>query len=262
MIAVLSPAKSLDFTTPPSTELYSTGDFLDQADLLVERARQLKPKQLSKLMSISDKLAELNHERFAEYEAPLEPSAQTKQAALAFTGDTYVGFDAPSMSDDDLAFAQQHVRILSGLYGLLRPMDLIRPYRLEMGSSLKNSRGKNLYAFWGDRLGEALGEALEESGSRVVVKCASNEYFSAVEGKIPDARVITPVFKDWKNGQYKIISFYAKQARGAMAAHMVRNRITSPDELKTFDWGGYAWSEDMSDGDEWVFVREAPTPKS
>ncbi len=255
MITVLSPAKSLDFETPLPTEQYSTADFLDQSDKLIEKCRKLDAQALKDLMHISDKLAELNVQRFADYEQPLAPGPQSRPAALAFTGDTYVGFDARTLSEDELRWSQEHVRILSGLYGLLRPMDLIRPYRLEMGSRLENSRGKNLYAFWGNRLSNAIDEALQGAEHAVVINCASKEYFSAMDTKALKARVVTPVFKDFKNGQYKVISFFAKRARGAMARHIVSNRITDPADIVSFDYGHYAHDPEQSTPDAPVFTR-------
>lgn len=256
MIAVLSPAKALDFETPPTTELYTTAALLDRADELVDRCRTLSAKDLQGLMKISDKLAELNVERFADYERPLYPGPDTKQAALAFAGDTYTGFDAGSMSEADLSWAQDHVRILSGLYGVLRPLDLMRPYRLEMGSRLKTDRGSNLYEFWGSSLAESLSDALDRSGPRVLVNCASKEYFGAVDLDALGARVITPVFKDRKGDAYRVISFWAKRARGAMASYMVRHRVDDPEGLKEYDFEGYAFDEGLSEGDEWVFTRD------
>lgn len=261
MIAVLSPAKALDFETPPTTENYSTAPLLQDADRLIERCRELGAGDLKKLMKISDKLAELNVQRFADYEPPLYPGPEVKQAALAFNGDTYTGLDASSFTDADLAFAQDHVRILSGLYGVLRPLDLIRPYRLEMGSSLSNERGKNLYEFWGSRLSELLNEALDGHASRTIVNCASNEYFGAVDLDALDAQVITPVFKDRKDGKLRVVSFYAKRARGAMAAYIVRQRVEDPVELREFTYEGYAYDDALSDGTSLVFTRDAPPKK-
>lgn len=255
MIVLLSPAKSLDFESPNPVESYSVPDFLEETDTLISRCRKLSENQLKKLMGISDKLAALNAQRFTDYERPEVPDSTARQAALAFTGDTYVGLDASTMSDADLAFAQDHVRILSGLYGVLRPLDLIRPYRLEMGSKLNTRGAKNLYEFWGPTPAKAISEALEGHESPVIVNCASNEYFKAVDTKALGARVITPVFQDFKNGKYKVISFFAKRARGAMAAYVVRNRITNPDDLLAFDWGGYAYAADLSTDDAPVFTR-------
>jgi uncharacterized protein len=254
MLSVISPAKTLDFETPATTAIHSQPDYLEQSRQLIEILRDYSPQQLSELMGISDKLAGLNAARFAEWQPPFTAD-NAKPAAQAFQGDVYVGLEATSFSDADNAFAQQHLRILSGLYGLLRPLDLIQPYRLEMGTRLANPAGKDLYAFWQDTLTQALDEAIAESGSRVLVNLASNEYFKAVDARRLAARVITPVFKDEKNGKYKIISFYAKKARGFMAAWMIRQRLDDPEQLKAFDVAGYAFNPAMSEGDTLVFTR-------
>ncbi|WP_136255471.1 peroxide stress protein YaaA [Onishia niordana] len=255
MLSVISPAKTLDFETPPSTDTYSQPDYLEQSRELVGVLRDYSPQQLSELMGISDKLAGLNAARFTEWEAPFTPE-NAKQAAQAFQGDVYVGLDAASFSEDDNAFAQDHLRILSGLYGMLRPLDLILPYRLEMGTKLANPAGKDLYAYWRDTLTQDLDRAIKASGSPVLVNLASNEYFKAIDTKKLSSRVITPVFKDEKNGQYKIISFYAKKARGLMSAWMIRERLDDPEGLKNFDVAGYRYNAAMSEGNTLVFTRE------
>jgi len=254
MLSVISPAKTLDFETPATSATHSQPDFLDHSQQLIDILRDYSPQQLSELMSISDKLAGLNAARFGEWQLPFTP-ANAKPAAQAFQGDVYTGLEAASFSDDDNAFAQRHLRILSGLYGLLRPLDLIQPYRLEMGTRLPNPAGKDLYAFWRDTLTPALDQAIAESGSKVLVNLASNEYFKSIDTKRLDARIITPVFKDEKNGQFKIISFYAKKARGLMAAWMIRERLNDPEALTQFDVAGYAFNPAMSDGDTLVFTR-------
>lgn len=254
MLSVISPAKTLDFETPATSATHSQPDFLDHSQQLIDILRNYSPQQLSELMSISDKLAGLNAARFGEWQLPFTP-ANAKPAAQAFQGDVYTGLEAASFSDDDNAFAQRHLRILSGLYGLLRPLDLIQPYRLEMGTRLPNPAGKDLYAFWRDTLTPALDQAIAESGSKVLVNLASNEYFKSIDTKRLDARIITPVFKDEKNGQFKIISFYAKKARGLMAAWMIRERLNDPEALTQFDVAGYAFNPAMSDGDTLVFTR-------
>ncbi|WP_048307810.1 peroxide stress protein YaaA [Halomonas sp. PR-M31] len=255
MLSIISPAKTLDFETPPSTEQYTQPDYLEQSKELVDILRGYSPQRLAELMGISDKLAGLNTARFAEWSMPFDPS-NAKQSAQAFQGDVYTGLEASTFNAEDNAFAQDHLRILSGLYGLLRPLDLIQPYRLEMGTRLPNAAGKDLYAFWKDRLTQDLETAVTRSGSNVLVNLASNEYFKAIDMKRLSARVITPVFKDAKNGQYKIISFYAKKARGLMSAWLIRNRIDSPDAIKTFDVAGYRFNSAMSEGDTLVFVRD------
>jgi len=254
MLSVISPAKTLDFETPATTSLYTQPDHLERSQALIEILRDYSPQQLSELMGISDKLAGLNAARFAEWHTPFTPD-NAKPAAQAFQGDVYTGLEADTFSDDDNAFAQQHLRILSGLYGLLRPLDLIQPYRLEMGTKLENPAGKDLYAFWKATLTAELDRAVEKSGTPVLVNLASNEYFKAIDTKRLEARVITPVFKDEKNGKLKIISFYAKKARGLMAAWMIRERLDDPEGLKDFDVAGYAHNAALSEGDTLVFTR-------
>ncbi|WP_280567813.1 peroxide stress protein YaaA [Chromohalobacter sp. 296-RDG] len=256
MLSVISPAKTLDFKTSPTTATYTQPEYLEQSAELIEILRDYSPQRLSELMGISDKLAGLNAARFAEWAPPFSPE-NAKPAVQAFQGDVYMGLDAPSFSERDNQEAQQRLRILSGLYGLLRPLDLIQPYRLEMGTKLANPAGKDLYAFWRERLTQGLSRAVEESGSPVLVNLASNEYFKAIDAKRLTCRVITPVFKDEKNGQFKSISFYAKKARGLMAAWMIRQRVDDPEDLKRFDVGGYRFNSSLSDGDTWVFTRRA-----
>lgn len=256
MLVLLSPAKSLDFETPPASDVYSTGTFLDQADRLVQTMRTKEPADLMKLMGISEKLADLNVGRFKSYEAPVAPGPRAKQAAFAFTGHTYVGFNAAEMSSADLEYAQQHVRILSGLYGLLRPLDLIYPYRLEMGTRLNTRRGKSLYDYWGDRLADALEAELKAHSEPVIVNCASKEYFSAAKRPALRARVITPAFKDRKGDGHRVISFFAKEARGAMAAYIVQNRVEDVAGIREFAFKGYGFNEALSDDTNLVFTRE------
>lgn len=253
MIIVISPAKTLDFDSAPVTNKHSTPRFLDDSCELVEQLKQLEPHDISGLMSISPKLGELNANRFQTWQIPFNPD-NAKQAVLAFKGDVYTGLEAETFSDDDFEFAQRHLRILSGLYGVLKPLDLIQPYRLEMGTKFKNTRGPNLYHFWGNQLTESLhGELSEDDG--VLINLASNEYFKSVKAKALKARMITPVFKDMKNGQYKMISFYAKKARGLMSAYIIRNQLTEVEALKGFDLEGYGYNAELSKGDEWVFTR-------
>lgn len=254
MLSVISPAKKLDFETPATTAQYTRPDFLERSRQLIEILRGYSPQRLSELMGISDKLAALNAARFAEWQPPFTPD-NAKPAAQAFQGDVYVGLEAATFSDDDNAFAQQHLRILSGLYGLLRPLDLIQPYRLEMGTRLENPAGCDLYAFWKETLTAELDRAVAESGNPVLVNLASNEYFKAIDTQRLEARVITPVFKDEKNGKLKVISFYAKKARGLMAAWMIHQRLDDPEGLKDFDVAGYAYNAAMSEGDTLVFTR-------
>ena len=260
MIIVLSPAKSLDFTTPPTVRDFTQPDFLDRSQMLVERLRQLSPLDLSQLMGISDSLAALNVARYASWRRPFVPE-NAKQAVLAFNGDVYEGLNAPTLTPAALEFAQRHLRILSGLYGVLRPLDLIQPYRLEMGTRLVNAGGKDLYAFWGERIVETLNAAVAESGAAVLVNLASEEYFKAVRVKKLAAPVIQPVFEDWSGGKYKVVSFFAKRARGLMARHAIVKRLRKVEALKKFSDEGYAFDATASDAVRWVFRRKSADGK-
>ena len=254
MLMIISPAKTLDYESPLATETYTQPDYLDDACELIDQLKELEPHQVSNLMSISDKLGQLNAERFRSWHTPFTPD-NARQAILAFKGDVYTGLDAESFSEDDFAFAQQHLRMLSGLYGLLKPLDLMQPYRLEMGTKFANSGGKNLYEFWGERITDAINAQFSDAGP-LLLNLASNEYFSAVKPKLLNADVITPVFKDYKNGKYKIISFYAKKARGLMSAYVIKQRITDAEKLKQFDTDGYYYCPEQSTATEWVFLRD------
>lgn len=254
MLHVISPAKTLDFKTPPVTQIATQPQFLSESQVLIEQLRHLAPDEVASLMSISQKLGELNHARFHDWHLPFTPD-NAKQAVLAFKGDVYTGMNAESFSDEDFDQAQQHLRILSGLYGLLRPLDLIQPYRLEMGTQFANSRGKNLYEFWGMQLTDALNQELSRYSEKLLINLASNEYWSAVKPKQLNGVVITPIFKDTKNGKQKIISFYAKKARGMMSAFIIQNKISRADDLKQFDTAGYAFDAKQSTATEWVFTR-------
>lgn len=254
MLSVISPAKTLDFETPSTTDKVTQPDFLNHSKPLIEILRDYSPQQLSDLMGISDKLAGLNAARFADWQPPFTLD-NAKPAVQAFQGDVYTGLEANTFSDDDNLFAQHHLRILSGLYGLLRPLDLIQAYRLEMGTKLPNDAGKDLYAYWKPTLTQALNSAIEESGSNVLVNLASNEYFKAIDTKKLGARIITPVFKDEKNGSFKIISFYAKKARGLMSAWIIQQQINDPEQLTAFDVAGYRFDPAASQGDTLVFTR-------
>ncbi|WP_438766068.1 peroxide stress protein YaaA [Kushneria sp. TE3] len=257
MLSVLSPAKTLDFETPSSTTMATQPDYLDQSRQLIDILREYSPQDLSQLMGISDKLAGLNVARFEQWQTPFDTN-NAKQAILAFQGDVYTGLEAARWQENDLEWAQSHLRILSGLYGMLRPLDLMQPYRLEMGTRLENPAGRDLYAFWRERLTRDLDQAVKESsGDPVLINLASNEYFGAIDRKHLGCDVITPVFKDAKNGQYKVISFYAKKARGMMSAWMVQQRLEKRDDLKAFDMGGYRFNADLSDQNSWVFTRDA-----
>lgn len=258
MLHVISPAKTLDFESAPAIHDHSQPQFLAHAQELVGQLRTLKPADISSLMDISEKLGELNARRFQDWQLPFSPR-NAKQAVLAFKGDVYTGMQAELFSKKDFIFAQQHLRILSGLYGLLRPLDLIQPYRLEMGTGFANKRGKNLYHFWGDIITDQLNRELKNQKEKVLVNLASTEYWSSVAPQKLDAEIITPVFKDRKNGQYKIISFFAKKARGMMSAYIIQQQLKNSAALKHFDIAGYRFNEAMSAGNEWVFTREEQT---
>lgn len=253
MLIVLSPAKSLDLETPPTTSLHSSPDFLDHSAQLIERMRQFSPAEVGSLMGISDALSSLNVARYASWTPQL---TDARQAIMAFNGDVYAGFEARTLQPAQLDYAQSQVRILSGLYGLLRPLDLIHPHRLEMGTRLATSRGKDLYAFWGDTITHALNRTASEQNAKVLVNLASEEYFKSVKPRQLAVPVIAPVFEDWKNGKYKIISFYAKRARGMLARYAAVNQIRDPEQLKQFDVDGYAYVPDASNDSSWVFRRK------
>ncbi len=254
MLTVISPAKTLDFESAPITDCHTQPSFLTESQLLIDELKQLSAPAIASLMKLSDKLAGLNLARYQTWHTPFSLD-NAKQAVLAFKGDVYTGLDAETLGEAELEFAQQHLRILSGLYGVLKPLDLIQPYRLEMGTQFANAKGKNLYQFWGGQLREAIENEASEKGA-VLVNLASNEYFKALEAKKLNTRIITPVFKDWKNGQYKIISFYAKKARGLMSRYIIEHQIMEPEQLKQFDTDGYRYSAEMSSGDDWVFIRD------
>ena len=255
MLAVLSPAKSLDFATPPATRKATLPRFVGDAAVLMQDLAKLAPGEISDLMGISTKLGELNCDRFAEWR---EDHARGKQAALAFTGDVYMGLRAWHLNAREFTSLQRRVRILSGLYGLLRPLDKIHPYRLEMGTRFANARGRDLYAFWGDRVTSALNEEIATHRNKTVVNLASNEYWGVVRQEALEATVLAARFLDRKNGQYKIISFYAKKARGLMAGHIARHRVDTVKGLKAFDQGGYRYSKAHSTDDTLAFVRDRP----
>ena len=257
MLTVISPAKTLDFETPPTTQRFTQPQYLDHSQELITLLRELSPAQISELMHLSDKLAGLNAARFGSW-TPDFNLQNAKQALLAFKGDVYTGLDAPSLGEGQLDYAQDHLRMLSGLYGLLRPLDLMQPYRLEMGTKLANARGKDLYAFWGTQISEWLNQALAEQGDDLLLNLASNEYFSAVKRSALNARIINADFKDMKNGQYKIISFYAKKARGMMSRFVIEERINDPRHLQGFDVQGYRYSKEQSKADHLVFLRDHP----
>ena len=255
MLAIISPAKTLDFETLSLTNSSSCPEFLDHSQNLIDTLRTLPQSKLCSLMSISSKLAALNEQRYQDWSLPFTTS-NAKQAIMAFKGDVYTGFTFEEYNEKDFAYAQKHLRILSGLYGHLRPLDLIQPYRLEMGTKLATPQGKNLYDFWGSKLTNALNGAIKNSGIQILVNLASNEYYNAVDKTVLQGRVITPIFKDYKNGDLKIISFFAKKARGAMSDYLVRHRINKPEGLKEFKGLGYRFNENLTKNDNWVFTRK------
>ena len=254
MLAVISPAKTLDFESPPASEAFSMPAHLAQSRKLVRRLRQMSPDDLGRLMRISDDLAETNYRRFRQWKTPFRPD-NARQALFAFKGDVYLGLDAASLDRKALDFAQSHLRILSGLYGVLRPLDLMQAYRLEMGTRLDTEQGRNLYQFWGDRITRALNKDLRETGSAVLVNLASDEYFKAVQPKKIRAEIITPAFREYRDGEYRFIQFYAKKARGLMARYLVDNALEDAEALKAFDLDGYRYNGDLSAGSNWVFTR-------
>lgn len=259
MLVVISPAKRLDWT--PRDVALSTPDLLDDARILAGHARQLSLTKLKALMGLSDDLARLNRDRFARMETDPD-AADVRPAAWAFAGDTYQGLDMPSLDADAVTYAENHLRILSGLYGLLRPADAIEAYRLEMGSRLKSRRGETLYDFWGAKIADELTQLAKTTQSDVLVNCASQEYFGAVDKDALGLRVLTPQFLEIKSGTPKTVSFFAKRARGAMARYIVENRITDPDDLRGFDIGGYAFDAALSKPDAPAFARQAVSPKA
>lgn len=253
MLILLSPAKSLNFEPTDHTE-YSMPRLLDNSDRLVKELKKKSARSLKKLMSVSDAIAELNVQRFQEYERPFA-FGSAKQAVLAFDGDVYTGMQAETFTEEDLDFAQEHLRILSGLYGLLRPMDLIRAYRLEMGTKLRTGRRKNLYEFWGDKITELINEDLAETEGNVILNLASQEYFKSVNTKKLAGRLVSVHFKENRKGELKVISFNAKKARGAMAALAIKHRIIDPEELKELTPEGYDFSPEHSSADELMFLK-------
>ena len=254
MLAILSPAKTLDYETPLKTKLNSQPIYGRESNQLIKTLRTFEPFEVASLMKISDKLADLNHKRYVEWRnKPAE--SKTRPAALAFKGDVYQGLEAESFNDNDLKFAQRHLRILSGLYGLLRPLDVIQPYRLEMGTKLKTSKGQNLYDYWGTKLTTGLNEALKESKEGTLVNLASNEYFGAVQPKLLEGSLLNIGFKEKRNGQLKFVSFSAKKARGLMAKFIIKERLKNPDDLKNFDLENCKFNKKLSSELDWTFSR-------
>ncbi len=254
MLIVISPAKKLDMITFDSGFSAQEPELLLDSQNLMNILRKKNAFDIAELMKLSMALADLNSQRFQDWHTPFDAN-NAKQALWAFQGDVYQTLDAASFSSDDVHFAQHHLRILSGLYGLLRPLDWMQAYRLEMGTRLQNLRGKDLYTFWGDIISASIQQALQEQGDNILINLASQEYFKAVRPKALQAHIITPTFKEWKNGQYKVIGIHAKRARGLMSRFIIQHQLQTPDELKAFDVQGYQWNQAMSDGAQLVFTR-------
>jgi len=255
MLILVSPAKTLNFETPPPVNQSTQPQFLDDSQELINQLRKMPVAKVGKLMNISDNLARLNSERYKSWTLPMKPGGTAKQSLFAFQGDVYTGINADTMKKRDVQFAQKHLRILSGLYGVLRPLDLMLPYRLEMGTRLVNGRGQNLYHFWGDEVTDLLNSELKKQKSPLVFNLASNEYFKVVNAHKLDAELISPVFRDKKSGEYKLISFFAKRARGMMARFIIDNRIKDVESIKDFDTAGYRYNKKLSTPTEPVFTR-------
>lgn len=254
MITLLSPAKTLDFDSPDRISDLSVPQFHMSSNRLIRILKKKSVEEIKELMHLSDALAKLNRDRFKQFSKEYT-SENSKSAISAFKGDVYLGLDVDSLNDEDLIFANQHVRILSGLYGLLLPFDRMQPYRLEMGTRLENMKGSNLYHFWGDSISKALNKELKAQGSNVVLNLASNEYFKAVNKKVLKARVIEVDFREDKNGELKFVSFFAKKARGLMARFVVQNKIDDVEMVKGFDYDNYRFVEEHSSEDKLLFVR-------
>lgn len=257
MLIVISPAKTLDFETPVRTRKATVPEFIDRATVLNKTLRKSNPEGIQQLMGVSTNIANLTHERVMNWKPPFTQD-NAKQSLLAFKGDVYAGLDADSLTARDLSYAQNHLRILSGLYGVLRPLDLMQPYRLEMGIRLENPAGSNLYQFWGSDITDALNRQLKSGRARELINLASNEYFKAIQPGALAAQLITPVFKDLKNGKYKVLSFFAKKARGMMTRYAIENRFTRAEQLKDFAGGGYRYNAAESTADRWTFTRDQP----
>lgn len=258
MLALISPAKTLDYETALPSSNFTQPRLLDQSEQLIEVCRELSASQLASLMSVSEKIAQLNVARFQDWQTEFD-LANARQAIFAFKGDVYTGLDAYALNDSQLDFAQQHLRMLSGLYGLLRPLDLMMPYRLEMGTKLQNPRGSNLYEFWGKRITDLIQQDLQHTNSQILLNLASDEYYKAVKESALDAQIIKPVFLDQKNGKYKVISFYAKKARDLMARFVIEQQIQQVEDLKAFNSEGYYFDAENSNAKELVFKREEQT---
>jgi len=253
MLIVISPAKTLDISSEIKTKISTEPEFLKQTEQVVSVLKKKNAKTISKLMSISPKLAQLNYERFQQWDGA--NASDSRQAIFMFNGDVYEGLKIQEFSENEILYAQEHLRILSGLYGLLKPLDIIQPYRMEMGTKISINRKKNLYDFWKKQVTDSLYEAVLAQGDDVLINLASNEYFSVIDKTKLKSQIITPVFKDFSNGEYKVISFFAKKARGMMSRYILKNEINEVEKLKLFEEDGYFYSEPMSNGEQLVFTR-------
>jgi cytoplasmic iron level regulating protein YaaA (DUF328/UPF0246 family) len=254
MLVVVSPAKTLDFETPSTTKTYTMPDHLDDSEELINRLRRFSSLDIAELMKVSKKIADLNFERYETWQKDFTPD-NAKQAALAFKGDVYTGLNAETFREKDFKFAQKHLRILSGLYGLLRPLDLMQAYRLEMGTRLQTDRGRNLYEFWGSTITDALNKQLNKINSNYLINLASTEYFKSIRSEQLNAEIITPEFREYKAGDYKMIGIYAKKARGMLSRYIIENQLSDPDDIRSFSSDGYKYNKSQSKGNKWVFTR-------
>ena len=255
MIALIAPAKRLDYDSDLSVEDFSIAEHLKESKELIKELQKKSPEDLSSLMGLSVNLSMLNFERNMNWQVPKKPSNEVRQAIFAFKGDVYVGLDSETLSKSDIKYAQKNLAILSGLYGLLKPLDLMYPYRLEMGTKMKNEKGKNLYEFWGNKITTSINALAKKNNSKGIINLASVEYFTSVKTENLDLPVYSPVFKDFKNGKYKIISFFAKKARGSMARFVIQNKIKNPADLNKFNLDGYKYSKKDSSEYSPVFLR-------
>ncbi|MCG7918219.1 MAG: peroxide stress protein YaaA [Candidatus Thiodiazotropha taylori] len=254
MLIAISPAKTLDYETPPVTKTHTKPRFLKQSKELIDNLRNYSALDLAELMNLSIKLSELNFDRYHDWKTHLKMK-NAKQAALAMKGDVYTGLDAETLDEPGFEFAQRHLRILSGLYGVLKPLDLMQPYRLEMGTKLPNQQGKDLYAFWGEQITQSINKDLKAQGDDILVNLASNEYFKSIKPKLVKGRIITPQFKERKNGSYRMIGVFAKKARGLMSRYIIDNQLSDPEDIKGFDVDRYRFNKKLSKDDQWVFTR-------
>ena len=257
MLITLSPSKGQDFVEPPLSKKHSKPADLKDSELLMKELKKIKSKKLQEMMSISENIANLNVGRFKSFTTPFT-TKNSKQALFAFKGDVYSGLDLENFTEDDYAYAQDHLRILSGLYGCLRPLDLIQPYRLEMKTKLKNDRGENLYQFWDDGITKSINKELKKQKEAVLINLASNEYFKSVKPKLLEGRLLNITFKETKNGKTRVVAIFAKRARGMMADYIIRNRVENPEDLKKFKLGGYKFNKVLSDDKQWTFERPQP----